>query len=228
MGLDELEKEPEAGARFESLPGPAANSKNYPTWKKSFAAWLFQTQQLTLLRSPSLDALSQPGEAERDFRIRLQQAAREERDQLAESLKQKYAAKFASLAERKRRAETAAEQQKSQQSQAFLQTAVSVGTGLLSAFLGRKTFSATTISKATTAARQAGRSWKESQDVSQANETVEQLAQQATELQTQFDAEVAAQQSKVDPMTEQLETIPVRLKKTNIEVQLVALAWKPE
>jgi hypothetical protein len=29
-------------------------------------------------------------------------------------------------------------------------------------------------------------------------------------------------------MTEQLETIPVRLKKTNIEVQLVALAWKPE
>jgi hypothetical protein len=228
VGLDELEKEAEAGARFESLPGPAANSKNYAAWKKSFAVWLFQTQQLTLLRSPSLDAISQPGEAERDFRIRLQQAAREERDQLAESLKQKYAAKFASLVERKRRAEVAMEQQKSQQSQAFLQTAVSVGTGLLSAFLGRKAISVTTISKATTAARQAGRSWKESQDVSQANETVEQLTQQATELQAQFDAEVAAQQSKVDPMTEQLETIPVRLKKTNIEVQLVALAWKPE
>ena len=63
---------------------------------------------------------------------------------------------------------------------------------------------------------------------SQANETAEQLTQQATELQAQFDAEVAAQQSKVDPMTEQLETIPVRLKKTNIEVQLVALAWKPK
>ena len=110
-------KEAEAGARFESLPGPAASSKNYAAWKKSFAVWLFQTQQLTLLRSPSLEALSQPGEAERDFRIRLQQAAREERDQLAESLKQKYAAKFASLAERKRRAEVAVEQQKSQQSQ---------------------------------------------------------------------------------------------------------------
>jgi hypothetical protein len=226
--VDELEKEAEAGARFENLPAPAASSKNYVAWKKSFANWLFQTQQLTLLRSPSLNALSQAGEAERDFRIRLQQAAREERDQLAESLKQKYAAKFASLAERKRRAALAAEQQKAQQSQAFLQTAVSVGTGLLGAFLGRKAISVTTISKATTAARQAGRSWKESQDVNQANETVEHLTQQATELQSQFEAEVAAQQSKVDPMSEQLETVAVRLKKTNIEVQLVALVWKPD
>ena len=109
-----------------------------------------------------------------------------------------------------------------------MQTAVSVGSGLLSAFLGRKTFSATTISKATTAVRQAGRSWKESQDVAQANETVEELTQQASELQARFEAELAAQQSKVDPMSEQFETIPVRLKKTNIEVQLVALVWKPE
>jgi hypothetical protein len=228
MSVDELEKQPETGAQFKAAPAAAANAKNYAGWKKSFTNWLFQTQQLTLLRSPSLDALSQPGEAEREFRIHLQQTAREERDRLAEALKQKYAPKFAALAERKRRAALRAEEQKAQQSQALLQTAVSVGTGLLSAFLGRKTFSAATISKASTAARQAGRSWKESQDVSQANETVEQLMQQASELQAQFDAELAAQQSKVDPASEQFETIPVRLKKTNIEVQLVALVWKPE
>lgn len=228
VDVDELEKQPEAGAQFDTLPAPAANAKNYAAWQKSFGNWLFQTRQLTLLQSPGLDAVSQPGETERDFRIRLQQAAREERDRLAEALKQKYAPKFAALAERKRRAAVRAEEQKAQQSQAFLQTAVSVGTGLLSAFLGRKTFSTSTISKASTAVRQAGRSWKESQDVSHANDTMEQLTEQESELQTQFEAELATQQSKVDPMAEQFEQIPVRLKKTNIEVQLVALVWKPE
>lgn len=225
---DELEKAPEADARFETLPAAALNAKNYAVWTKSFASWLFQTQQMELLRSPGLNVLSKPGEAEREFRIRLQQSAREERDRAAEALKQKYAQKFAALAERKRRAGLALEQQKAQQTQAFLQTAVSVGAGLLGAFLGRKAISSSTISKATTAARQAGRSWKEAQDVAQANETVEEIVRQTAELQAQFDAELEAQQTKMDPMVEQFEKIPIRLKKTNIEVGLVALVWKPE
>jgi hypothetical protein len=61
VSVDELEKGPEAGAQFENLPAPAAGEKNYAAWNKSFANWLFQTQQLTLLRSPSLDTISQPG-----------------------------------------------------------------------------------------------------------------------------------------------------------------------
>jgi hypothetical protein len=227
ISVDELENEPDANAQFAELPAVAAKAKNYAVWNKGFAAWLFQTQQLTLMQSPSLGQLSAAGESERDFRIRLQQRAREERDRLAEALKQKYAPKLAALAERKRRAELAAEQQKSQQTQAFLQTAVSVGAGLLGAFLGRKAISATTVSRATTAARQAGRSWKEMQDVGQATETVEQIAQQAADLQRQFEEELGAQQAKVDPMTEQFEAVTIRPKKTNISVQLAALAWKP-
>jgi DNA-binding ferritin-like protein len=225
LSLDELEKEPVEGAQFENLPEAAAKAKNYAAWTKTFATWLFQSQKLNLFESPSLGERSAAGEPERDFRIRLQQKAREERDRQAEALRQKYAPKIAALEERKRRAELATEQQKAQRSQAMLQTAVSVGAGLLGAFLGRKVISTTTVTRAATAARQAGRSWKETQDVSQAAENVEQLTQQAAELERQFQAELADQQGKVDPTTEQFETVSVRLKKTNIEVQLVALAW---
>lgn len=227
ISLDELEKEPVEGARFEDLPAAAGRSKSYAVWSRDFAVWLFQTQKLELFRSPSLGELSRPGESERDFRVRLQQDAREERDRLAESLRQKYAPKMAALEQRKRRAEQAVAQQRAQQAQAVLQTALSAGAGLLSAFLGRKTLSASTISRATTAARQMGRSWKESQDVNQAAATVEQLAQQAADLQAEFEAELAAKQSKIDPATESFETVSVRLKKANIDVQLVALAWVP-
>jgi hypothetical protein len=225
--LDELEKQPQPGARFDALPAAAAKAKNYAAWTKSFGNWVFQSQQLALLKSPSLGRFSKPGETERDFRIRLQQEAREERDRISDELKRKYTPRFAALAERKRRAELAREQQKSQQNQAMLETAVSVGAGLLGAFLGRKTISATGLSKAASTARQAGRSWKEMQDVAQANETVEQLAQQSAEMQSQFEAQLAVQQARADPMREQFKQVPVRLKKANIEVQLVALAWKP-
>jgi len=221
-----LERSAEPGIAFEGLPPDAAKPRSYTAWNRSFTNWLFQSQQLSLLKSPSLGQISKPAEAERDFRIRLQQVAREERDRLAETLKQKYAPKLASLAERKRRAEAAVEQQKGQRSQALLQTAVTVGSGLLSAFLGRKALSATTVSKASTAARQMGRSWQQMQDVDQANESAEQIDQQVAELQKQFEAELASQQAKIDPDSEQFQTINVRLKKTNIEVQLVALAWR--
>ena len=228
ISVSELEKAPEPGLQFEPVPPEASKTKNFALWSKSFTNWIFQTQQLTLLRSPSLDQTSKPGESERDFRVRLQQAAREERDRLAESLKQKYAPKLAAVAERKGRAESAKDRQNSQKNQAFLQTAVTVGSGLLSAFLGRKALSATTLSKAASAARQAGRSWQETQDVEQASETVAQIDEQLASLQQQFESELAMQQQKVDPQAEPLEDVSIRLKKTNIEVQLVVLAWRAE
>lgn len=223
--VDELEKQPADGAAFSDLPASAAQAKNYTAWNKAFATWLFQTQKLDIFRSPGLGQTSLPGESERDFRIRLQQAAREERDRIAGELQQKYASRFATLEERKRRAELAQEQQKAQQSQAMLQSAVSIGSSILSAFLGRKAVSVTSMSKAATAARQIGKTWKESQDVGIAAGNVEQIGQQIAQLQQEFQAEVAAQQQKLDPATENLETVSVRPKKSNINVQLVALAW---
>jgi hypothetical protein len=226
LGVDELEREPEDSHGFADLPPAASKSANYKVWTRSFSTWLFQSQQLTLLRSPSLGELSHPTESERDFRVRLQQMAREERDRQAETLRQKYAPKIAALEERRRRAVLATAQQKSQQTQSILQSAVSVGAGVLGAFLGRRAISVTTLNKAATAARQVGRTWKETQDVGAAGENEQQLAQQAQELQQQFDGELASQQSKIDPATEQMDTIPVRLKKTNIEVQFVSLCWR--
>jgi hypothetical protein len=47
-------------------------------------------------------------------------------------------------------------------------------------------------------------------------------------MESQFQAEVAELAAKVDPATEELEKITVRLKRTNITVQFVALVWTAE
>src|SRR6185295_3673791 len=150
----------------------------YPAWSKDFSAWIFRMQKLDLFRCPSLGQISKPGESERDFRVRLQLSAREERDQLSEELRKKYAPKLAALEERKRKATQVVEREKGQATQQTLQVAISVGTTLLGAFLGRKAVSATTLSRAATAVRAVGRSRKESEDVEHATESVEAVQAQ--------------------------------------------------
>jgi hypothetical protein len=223
----DLEKDPAEGAVYSALPPPAAKAKSYDAWKKSFVDFLFRGQKLEVFKSPSLGLYSKSSESERDFRARLHQAAREERDARAEELRQKYAPKLAALEERIRRANQAVEREEGQAQQSKFQTVLSFGATLLSAFLGRKTLSATTIGKATTAARGVGRSMKKSQDVSRAQENVEALQQQHDDLDRQFKDETAALEAKIDPETEKLETIAVKPKKSNINVRLIALAWMP-
>ena len=108
-----------------------------------------------------------------------------------------------------------------------LQAAISVGATILGAFLGRKTISATTIGKATTAIRGAGRAIKESQDVGQAQENMNALQQQLAALEAQFKTETDELIASINPLTEKLETVSLKPTKTNIAVKLVALAWTP-
>jgi hypothetical protein len=226
-GPADLEAEPAEGACFAELPSAAAKAKNYAAWERDFGTWLHQTQKLSLQRSPSTGALSNPGESERDFRTRLLQSAREQRDAVAEKLRLKYAPKLATLQERLRRAQQAVERQQAEAAQQKIGTMVSVGATLLGAFLGRKAVSATTISKASTAVRSAGRMMKENQDIAQAGETVEVLQQALNDLNAQFQAEVDAAQAKLAPENEQLEAIEIAPKKSNINVKLVSLVWAP-
>ncbi|MBK5292741.1 MAG: hypothetical protein JJE04_13820 [Acidobacteriia bacterium] len=45
-------------------------------------------------------------------------------------------------------------------------------------------------------------------------------------LERQLEDEIGALQSSIDPMTEELETISIRARKTNITVRKVALLWR--
>jgi hypothetical protein len=223
----DLESEPQPGAAFAPLPSAASKAKNYEAWKKQFAESLYRGRTVDLFRCGELKLSSNPGESERDFRVRLQQAARESRDAAKEELRQRYAPKLAALQERRRRAEQAVQREQEQASASKWNTAISVGTTILGAFLGRKAISAGTIGKATTAARGASRTYKESQDVARAGETVQAIDQQIADLQAQFDADVNAAQSACDPGTMPLEKVSLKPKKTDISVSALVLAWTP-
>lgn len=228
LAVEDLEQAPESGARFLPLPASASKAKSYTDWNKDFGGWLFRTQKIELFKSPTTKDVSKPGELERDFRVRLQQTGREQRDKGAESLRQKYASKMTTLQDRIRRAEQMKERQQTESRSSQVQAVISVGASILGAFLGRKTISAANLGRATTAIRGAGRAIKESQDVGQAEENVAALQQQLADLEAQFKAESEALSAATDPMQEQFETLSLKPTKSNIAVKLVALAWTPQ
>ena len=224
---DDLDSHSVEGATFADLPAPGNQPKNYQAWEKHFADWVYRNHTLKIWKSLSLQTTSHAGESERDFRVRLQQLAHEFRDAETEKLRKKYAPKVAALEDRIRRAQQTVDREAEQAKQQKLQTAISFGATLLSAFLGRKAISGTSMGKATTAVRGLGRSMKESQDVGRASENVEALTQQLAALETEFKAEADALAGRGNPQEEALETVTVRPKKSDITIRLVGLSWAP-
>ena len=227
LSVSDLEQGPEDNAQFLPLPASAGKAKNYADWNKDFGGWLFRTQKIELLKSPTTKEVSMPDELERDFRVRLQQSGHEQRDKGAESLRQKYATKIATLQDRIRRSEQMKERQQAESRSSQVQAVISFGASILGAFLGRKAISAANIGRATTAIRGAGRAIKESQDVGRAEEHVVALQQQLADLEAQFKSESEALAAATDPLNEKFESIAIRPTKANISVKLVVLAWTP-
>ena len=227
IAAKDLDAEPAPGSRFLDLAPAAARAKSYDAWSKAFKAWLGQSQTLDVFRSHSTGITSTPGESERDFRVRLQTAARERRDEGVEALRRKYAPKLAALDDKIRRAGQAVERESAQATQQKLQTAVSMGATVLGALFGRKTLSTATLGRATTTARGVSRTMKESEDIERARETLEAAQRQKADLEAQAQAEITELGGSFDPLSDVLDPIALRPKRTDIAVQLVALAWVP-
>ena len=133
---------------------------------------------------------------------------------------------MAVLEERKRKAQQAVDREAEQAKDSQLQTAISVGSTLLGAFVGRRGLSST-VGRATTAARGASRALREQQDIGRAKETVQAIDQQLADLEAEFKAELDGLGPGGEVTTEALQTLPIKPKKTGIGIQLLTLAWAP-
>jgi hypothetical protein len=228
FALEDLSKDPTAGSSFADLPAAAQKARSYGEWTKGFTAWLTREQTLEVFRSPSLGVVSRAGESERDFRIRLQQSAREARDAQVAALRQKYAPKMQALEERLRKAQQAVAREQEQVSSSRMQAGISLATTVFGAMFGRKTMSAATLGRATTAARGVTRSMKESQDVARAGENVAAVQADIQALETALNADIAGTDTTLAPTSESLETVSLKPKRAGVQVKLVALTWVAE
>lgn len=223
----QLSNDPPPNARYASTPAAFLRAQNYRSWQKELVSHLYSTATLPIFHCPSVGQAVAPATSEGDFRARLGLALREKRDAEIEKLRKKYAPKLATLQDQLRRAEERVERERSDLSQHKMHTAISVGTSILGALLGRKALSAGNAQRIGSAARNAGRLGKESGDVGRAEENREVIQQRLNDMQDELEAEVSRLRNELDPATVHIEQTSVKPRKTDIDVRTVALLWVP-
>lgn len=226
-GPPDLEKTPAEGTAFASLPADLAKPKKYATLTTALKDHLYRVHRLTVWKCKSPKAVSHADENEGDFRSRLSQMLREERDLATEKLRQKYAPKVAALQEQLRKAEQRKAKEEEQAKSQSWGTMLTVGSSLLGAFLGKKTLSATNVGKAATAARSAGKLAKERTDIGYAEENIEAVQARLAALDAEFKVEAEKLSAHIDPTSIELEELTLQPKKADITISQVALVWTP-
>lgn len=226
--LKDLKKVGQSGAKLAPYPSVAADIRNYETWKKQLNQYVRTSVGLTLLYSSKLKLVSTAEENEREFRIRLQHEAHEQRDQALDDLKKKYAARVNTLEDRLRRAQQAVEKQSTLANQKKMDAMVSTGTAIFSALFGSKKISTTSISRVGSAMKSSSKALKSGQGIEQAQETLRSVESQLEALRLELENQSDQIFDRFNVSDEVFEKIDIRATSTNISIPLCALAWVPD
>jgi hypothetical protein len=217
--------QPATGASFADAPAVALSAREHKRWTGALEDHVYRNVAFDLLSCPALKLTAAPGMSEGEFRARVALALREKRDAAVEALRKKYASRLGTLEDRERRAEQKLEREREQASNQTLSSALSVGGSLLGALFGGRRSSA--ASKVSTAARSVGRASKERTDVAHAEADARALREQVESLNAELEAELARLESQFDPQAIELESVPVKPRKADIQVEDLALVWRP-
>ena len=224
LSLEDLETEPDPDGKFMPLTG--INATAVKKWQSRLKRWLRTERPMVLWKSATLRATSLPGESEGDFRARLQQLGNQLRDQKVEKLKARYEGKTKTLNDRLMRARQAVERESQQVSKRKLDTAISVGSAILGAVLGRRV-SRTSASKIGTAVKGYGGVRKEAGDVERAKQRVAKLEADLNNLAEQFESQVDQLDDAYDAQEDALKELPIRAKNADIEVRFLGVGYLP-
>lgn len=228
VDLSKWSSEAVEGAEFTELPGAAMKSSTYTSIKKDYIDWVYANHTLEVSYSPVLDAYSNPGEKVDEFKARITQTARELRDKAIEELRLKTAKAVKSLEDKATKAQVKVDTQKSQASSAKLSAAVSIGTSILGAFLGRKSGlgAVGSLMKSSTVTS-ASRVIREGQEAAAAEAELKALEQEMADIQKALEDETQKIRDQFDPTTLALETIKLTPVKSRIQPDAIGILWLP-
>jgi hypothetical protein len=224
---EDLQTEPLSADRFAELPAAAKKTRTHTKWNKDFSRWIRQNRPLTVYRSKRFKLSSDPQETRGDFVARLAQAAREKRDLEVEKLRRKYNSRFNTLNNRLMRAEQAVMREKEQSQSSKISTAISFGSAILGAFMGRKAVSATSARRFGTAMRSASRIRKESKDVDRAKERMQATRLELEELDARLQEDIERIEVSFDPENEDIQEVLIKPKSTDMTQEFFGLVWLP-
>ncbi len=220
----DLEDEAEPDALFGAVPPELSTVSKVKALEKDFTDHLYNNEQLDLYYNPSLKLYSEPGESERDFKVRAQQAVREARDAEVDKLREKYQKKLDKLEASRDREEQELAEDRADYEGRKREELLSGGEtvlGMLGIF-GRR--SSRGLS---TAARKRRLTTKAQSDVQESEEEVKRLKGEIEQMTKEMEKETQELADEWSDVAEEVEVYPVKPRRKDVKAELVTLAWAP-
>ncbi len=218
----DLDRKPEPGAYFVDLPSDLGTSKRHTALKKEFEDYLYYNSAIVLRYNPHFKLYSEVGESTEAFQRRCRKAAKKALDAEAKKLKAKYERELDRFEDRLEREEREMEQDKIEHD-ARKQEELLSGVESLVGLLGRKRLS----SRLSTASRRRRMTRQAKADIKESEEVIDGLEDQIEELEAEAKAEVEELTDKWNALIDEVEEVEVRPRRTDVRLNLFALAWVP-
>ena len=219
-------------ARVKTVPIPAAAKTRgvlpiVPDEEKQKADVLkkvLDTVTLSLKREPHLDVSQAPGEPARSFMDRVVLAAREEGDRQKDVITQKFRTKLDKLEARRDALVGRRDDQKQRASQEKMELVADVSETVFGALFGRKSFSATTVRRASRAVKQSGKADAAADKADAYDDELLELHTAITQMEHDLQTELAMKQASSKVTLEERTLKPDRKSSRVVDV---AWVWAP-
>jgi hypothetical protein len=222
LGQHPAQTEPAQGPFFAPVPEAANSASELRSIGKEFADWLYYNSQLELLVHPRLKVVQLPNEAERDFKLRLRQAARERRDAEVDKLRKAYATRIEKVESKLRKQERALEQDESDLSARRREALIASGEMVLTLMTRRRMYR--TLSWSASRRRLAN---KAKMDLKETKIVIDDLEAELTELQQELEREITRITPKWVDILKALTTHTLRPRRSDVKISVIGLAWAP-
>ncbi len=186
------------------------------------AIWLYNNQAIKISIQPDLGIARDPDEDDRQFRIRLQQAAREQRDLEVDKLTKTYTKQIETLNDRLARLQQSLSEAQAKAQAKQTEQWVNIGESVFNFFAGKSTRRA--VSSATSKWNQASAA---ASNVKETEQNIAKLQADIQELESKLAAEVDQITARWASAETTLVTDELKPRRSDIDVQYVTLGWAP-
>jgi len=225
----DLVTETPAGARYVLTDAPIGQKTFWTQLQRDLVDHLVRSRTMEIQANKQLKLWSRPGETPEQFADRCRQAADGGADNATAALRAKYETKAKRLRDQLMTAQARVEQYEVDARASRTDDLLSTAGGLLGSFLGgrRGTRSLARQMSRSVGGTSSRRRASTNQRRDAAADKVSTLEQDAADLEAQLADEIAAIDQTWDEKAAAVDTVPITLEKSDVDVTSIALLWLP-
>jgi hypothetical protein len=222
VSRDDLSVKSPGEGLFGAVPSALARSRELKGWEKDYSDYLYYNTSVKVLYSPTLDLYGQVGESRRDFRVRCEEKAREQRDAEVKKARTRMDQQMARVQQRLRREqrELAADQKEVEARKR--EELLSIGESAFNLLTRRR--SSSMLSRAS---RKRTLTRKAEADVEESIEAIDDLEEQLEDLKAQWEEQVEEINDRWAETLEDVSEFEVKPRRVDVRVEFCGLAWVP-